>query len=125
MPRSNRQRAKQRQAARRAERRLDPYVEADYDADLDDPEADLVDVDGDTLASERIEDAEESAVAYRSRGKVAAFLASVVAELKRVEWPNRQQVTLLTGVVLGFVLIAGGYLGLLDLIFSKLLQQIL
>jgi preprotein translocase SecE subunit len=42
-----------------------------------------------------------------------------------VQWPNRRQLTTLTGVVLGFVLIAGGYLGLLDAIFSRLVQAIL
>ncbi len=62
---------------------------------------------------------------HRDRGKVLGFLANVWAELQRVQWPNRQQVTTLTGVVLGFVLIAGGYLGLLDAIFSRIIQEIL
>ena len=62
---------------------------------------------------------------HRDRGKVIGFLANVWAELQRVQWPNRQQVTTLTGVVLGFVLIAGGYLGLLDAIFSRVIQAIL
>jgi preprotein translocase subunit SecE len=53
------------------------------------------------------------------------FLRAVRAELKRVEWPKRQALTTLTGVVLGFVLITGGYLGLLDAIFSKLIQSLL
>ncbi|MEX2195676.1 MAG: preprotein translocase subunit SecE [Thermoleophilaceae bacterium] len=62
---------------------------------------------------------------HRGRGKVIGFLANVWAELQRVQWPNRQQVTTLTGVVLGFVLLAGGYLGLLDAIFSRVIQAIL
>ena len=61
----------------------------------------------------------------RERGRVIAFLAAVVAELKRVQWPNRQALTTLTGVVLGFVVIAGAYLGLLDTIFSRLVQALL
>ena len=61
----------------------------------------------------------------RERAKVLAFLAAVVAELKRVQWPNRSQLTSLTGIVLGFVLIAGGYLGLLDAIVSRLIQAVL
>ena len=48
-----------------------------------------------------------------------------MAELRRVQWPDRQTLTTLTGVVLGFVLIAGGYLGLLDAIFSRVIQAIL
>lgn len=65
------------------------------------------------------------AAAARERGKVLGFLANVWAELQRVQWPKRQQLTTLTGVVLGFVLIAGGYLGLLDAIFSRVIQAIL
>jgi preprotein translocase subunit SecE len=61
----------------------------------------------------------------RDRPRVIQFLVAVWAELQRVEWPDRQTLTTLTGVVLGFVLIAGGYLGLLDAIFSKVIQAIL
>ena len=62
---------------------------------------------------------------HRERPRVIQFLIAVWAELQRVQWPNRQALVTLTGVVLGFVLIAGGYLGLLDAIFSKLIQAIL
>jgi preprotein translocase subunit SecE len=58
-------------------------------------------------------------------GKVWHFLQNVWAELQRVQWPDRKQVTTLTGVVLGFVLIAGGYLGLLDAIFSRVIDEII
>ncbi|HEV2076118.1 MAG TPA: preprotein translocase subunit SecE, partial [Thermoleophilaceae bacterium] len=63
--------------------------------------------------------------ARQDRGKVAAFLVAVWAELQRVQWPNRTTLTTLTGVVLGFVLIAGGYLGLLDAIFSRIIDAII
>jgi preprotein translocase subunit SecE len=59
------------------------------------------------------------------RNRLVAFLIAVVAELRRVQWPNRKQLTQMTGIVLMFVLIAGGYLGLLDAIFSRLIQQII
>jgi preprotein translocase subunit SecE len=59
------------------------------------------------------------------RGRLVAFLVAVWAELKRVQWPDRRQLTQLTGVVLFFVLIVGAYLGALDAIFSKLIEQIL
>ena len=61
----------------------------------------------------------------KQRGKVGAFLVAVWAELKRVQWPDRKTLTTLTGVVLGFVVIAGAYLGTLDAIFSRLIQAIL
>jgi preprotein translocase subunit SecE len=59
------------------------------------------------------------------RGRLIAFLVAVWAELKRVQWPDRRQLTQLTGVVLFFVLIVGAYLGALDAIFSKLIESIL
>ena len=59
------------------------------------------------------------------RTRLVQFLFAVRAELGRVQWPDRQALTTLTGVVLGFVLLAGGYLGLLDAIFSRLIQAIL
>ena len=57
--------------------------------------------------------------------RVVGFLIAVWAELQRVQWPNRSQLTSLTGITLMFVLIVGGYLGLLDAIFSKLVSAIL
>ena len=62
---------------------------------------------------------------HREHGRVVGFLIAVWAELQRVQWPNRQQLTSLTGITLLFVLIVGGYLGLLDAIFSKLVSAIL
>jgi preprotein translocase SecE subunit len=59
------------------------------------------------------------------RNRLVAFLIASWAELQRVQWPDRKQLTQMTGIVLMFCLIAGGYLGLLDAIFSRLIQQIL
>jgi preprotein translocase subunit SecE len=63
--------------------------------------------------------------AAKDRPRFVQFLIACWAELQRVEWPNRQALTTLTGVVLGFVLIAGGYLGLLDAIVSRIINAIL
>lgn len=57
--------------------------------------------------------------------RFANFLRACVAELRRVQWPDRRQVGQATGVVLGFVVIAGAYLGLLDAVFSRLVNLIL
>ncbi|MEA2493625.1 MAG: preprotein translocase subunit SecE [Thermoleophilaceae bacterium] len=62
---------------------------------------------------------------HHERGRVAGFLVAVWAELNRVQWPDRTQLTSLTGITLMFVLIVGGYLGLLDAVFSKLVSAIL
>ena len=53
------------------------------------------------------------------------FLRACVAELRRVQWPDRRQVGQATAVVLVFVVIAGGYLGLLDAVFSRVVDAIL
>src|SRR3954470_6105626 len=46
--------------------------------------------------------------------RLVNFLRASWSELKRVQWPARRQVAKATGVVLGFVAIAGAYLGLAD-----------
>src|SRR4051794_38628754 len=59
---------------------------------------------------------------HHERGRVMGFLHAVWLELGRVQWPDRPTLTSLTGITLMFVLIVGGYLGLLDAIFSKLVS---
>jgi preprotein translocase SecE subunit len=61
----------------------------------------------------------------KKRGRVLTFLGHVVDELKRVQWPNRRQVGQGTAVTLGFVVLAGGYLGLMDAIWKPLIEAIL
>jgi preprotein translocase SecE subunit len=46
--------------------------------------------------------------------RVLNFLRASWAELQRVQWPDRRQVAQATAVVLGFVAIAGAYLGAAD-----------
>ena len=53
------------------------------------------------------------------------FIRGCWTELQRVQWPTRSQLFTLTGVVLGFVVIAGGYLGLLDFVFNRLIRALL
>jgi len=96
------------------------------DWELDDPDAAVADRGaGEGGYAARGRRGRADAEAHRDRPRVIQFLVAVWAELQRVQWPNRQALVTLTGVVLGFVLIAGGYLGLLDAIFSKLIQAIL
>ena len=61
----------------------------------------------------------------RQRGRFITFLGHCIDELRRVQWPNRRQVGQATAVVLGFVVIAGGYLGLLDALWQPLIEAIL
>jgi preprotein translocase SecE subunit len=46
--------------------------------------------------------------------RVLNFLRASWAELQRVQWPDRRQVTQATAVVIGFVALAGAYLGVAD-----------
>jgi preprotein translocase SecE subunit len=61
----------------------------------------------------------------RKRGRVLTFLGHVVDELRRVQWPDRRQVGQGTAVTLGFVVIAGSFLGLMDAIWKPLIDAIL
>ena len=63
--------------------------------------------------------------AHRERGRILTFLRACVDELRRVQWPDRKHVFQATAVVLGFVLLAGGYLGLLDALWQPLINAIL
>ncbi len=96
------------------------------DWEVEDPEAELeADGTGEEGYEVRGRRGREAGEAHKDRPRVIQFLVAVWAELQRVQWPNRQALVTLTGVVLGFVLIAGGYLGLLDAIFSELIKSIL
>jgi preprotein translocase SecE subunit len=58
-------------------------------------------------------------------GRAADFLRASYLELRRVQWPDRRQVGQGTAVTLGFVIVAGAYLGLLDAIWNPVIQWIL
>lgn len=68
-----------------------------------------------------------SAAAPRQRGanRALAFLRASWAELQRVQWPDRRQVAQATAVVLGFVAVAGAYLGAADWLAQKVVDFIL
>ena len=75
----------------------------------------------------------EGAVAARQPGGATTvggnrfinFLRASWAELQRVQWPDRRQVAQATGVVLGFVIIAGLYLGLADWVAQKVVNFVI
>jgi preprotein translocase SecE subunit len=57
--------------------------------------------------------------------RLVGFLQGSWRELQRVQWPDRRQVAQATGVVLGFVIVAGVFLGLSDLVAQKLINFII
>jgi preprotein translocase subunit SecE len=66
-----------------------------------------------------------SGAPIRGGNRVVSFLRASWAELQRVQWPDRRQVTQATAVVLGFVAIAGAYLGLADYVAKEIVEFIL
>lgn len=58
-------------------------------------------------------------------GRAVAFLRASWAELQRVQWPDRREVSQATAVVLGFVAVAGIYLGVADWVAQKIINFIL
>jgi preprotein translocase subunit SecE len=63
--------------------------------------------------------------AEKRRGAVTGFIASCWAELKRVQWPDRDTLVQASAVTLIFVVIMAAYLGGLDAAFNWLVKQIL
>ena len=107
-----------------------PHVEEAHMAeagpvDYDDGAPD--EVEGDLVPAARPGAAERAAHGppRKRRSGVIGFLGHCVDELKRVQWPDRRQVGQGTAVTLGFTVLAGGYLGLLDAIWKPLIEAIL
>ena len=57
--------------------------------------------------------------------RLVTFLRGSWAELQRVQWPDRRQVMQATGVVIGFVIVAGVFLGVADWAAKHLINYIL
>ncbi len=57
--------------------------------------------------------------------RVITFFRACWAELQRVDWPDRRQVGQATAVVLGFVIVAGAFLGLADVVAQQIVDLIL
>ena len=143
----DRQRAKQRRAQRRAAASRDAFgrpsaeieearlaeagaLEDDgggaqiYEDELEDDRVERAPdaIEGDAVSRRDLLHAEEP---RRKRGRVITFLGHCVDELRRVQWPDRRQVGQATAVVLGFVVVAGTYLGVLDSLWKPLIEAIL
>ena len=63
--------------------------------------------------------------AEKRRGGVTGFIASCWAELKKVQWPDRDTLVQASAVTLIFVVVMAAYLGALDAAFNWLIKQII
>lgn len=74
---------------------------------------------------EQLAKKQKQAKAERQRGGFIGFLLSCWAELKKVQWPDRDTLIQATAVTILFVAVAAAYLGALDAVFNELIQLIL
>ncbi len=85
--------------------------------------------DGDGAPSGGAEVAAAGAATPARRGgifsRLIGFLRGSWAELQRVQWPDRRQVMQATGVVIGFVIVAGVFLGVADTLSQHVVSYIL
>ena len=106
---------------------------AEGDAADDGVGAEIDDAEIERQAIEAAPSRREGALAARQPGgattvggnRFVNFLRASWAELQRVQWPDRRQVAQATGVVLGFVIIAGLYLGLADWVAQRVVDFVL
>jgi preprotein translocase SecE subunit len=61
----------------------------------------------------------------RKRGRVISFFISCWAELKKVQWPDRETLVQASAVTVLFIAVAAAYLGALDAFFNFLVQHLL
>ncbi len=55
--------------------------------------------------------------------KIIVFLKEVKTEMKKVNWPTRQETIRYTLIVIGVSVVVAAFLGSLDLIFTFLLNK--
>jgi len=120
-----------------ADEELDPYEEFDSDdeEELTSPGFRRGPVPGVVGVPARVErgsgrgasvgDAAAPATRAIPGNRLVSFLQGSWRELQRVQWPDRRQVMQATGVVIGFVIVAGVFLGVADFLAGKLVNFIL
>jgi preprotein translocase subunit SecE len=69
-----------------------------------------------------------SLVVWRRQVKAAArstqvFMTEVQSEVKKVTWPDRQQLKSMTGVIILFVIVVAILIGLMDVILQLILTN--
>ena len=61
----------------------------------------------------------------RSSGGIAQLLRDTRNELRKVEWPSRDEAVKLTGAVIGLSALIGVFLGGVDFVFQELFKAII
>jgi preprotein translocase subunit SecE len=61
----------------------------------------------------------------KKQNAIQRYIRETGGELRKVSWPSRQEATNLTLIVLAVMAFMGIFLGLTDVIFSRLLNMVL
>jgi preprotein translocase subunit SecE len=67
----------------------------------------------------------KKATAAGTIGSRFQFITNIIAELKKVTWPTRQEAIRLTLMVLAVCIVAGVFLGLADFGFTNLVEHVI
>jgi preprotein translocase subunit SecE len=103
---------------------------AAFDEDVDDADLDE-ELEEQAVAAAPVERQEVAAApapgtpTRRGPARFIGFLRASWAELQRVQWPDRRAVGQATAVVIGFVVVAGLYLGVADWVAKKIVDFII
>ena len=112
--------------AANAETLSEAEIEAEAEADGDLTEDELQEGAGSGRGGANgVSPEQASGAPIRKGNRAIGFLRASWAELQRVQWPDRRHVFQATAVVLGFVAIAGAYLGLADYVAKEIVEFIL
>jgi preprotein translocase subunit SecE len=106
----------------------DDDVDAELERRMAEPVGDLDDdgdIDEDDRALARTGGRETAHPPKQGGPRFLQFLRASWAELQRVQWPDRRQVAQATSVVIGFVIVAGAYLGVADWVAQKVVNFII
>ena len=114
-------------AVGRGELEEEPALDEELEPDGAEPGLEP-ELEGEVTASDGTPAAEAPALPARrapSGSRLINFVQGSWRELQRVQWPDRRQVIQATGVVIGFVIVAGVYLGVADWVAGKIVSFII
>jgi preprotein translocase subunit SecE len=103
----------------------DAFDEVEDDGDLDEELEEQAVAAAPAERSEVVAAPTPGSPTRRGPARFIAFLRASWAELQRVQWPDRRQVGQATAVVIGFVVVAGLYLGVADWVAKKIVDFII
>lgn len=72
------------------------------------------------MANKVVKNKQKKVTPAQTRKSPAAFLKEVNAELKKVTWPNRQELISSTIIVIVAVTLIAAYIGVVDAVFNRL-----